>query len=49
MTRREIYFFLTAMFGGMVFSSIFLTHSTTWMFAIIPMLIGVCGLIFDRK
>lgn len=49
MNRREIYFFLAAMFGGIVFSSLFLSHSNTWQLAIIPMLIGVFGLIFDRK
>jgi hypothetical protein len=47
--RRQIYIPIFGIFGGMTFASIFLTHSSTWQISIIPFLIGLFGLIFDRK
>jgi hypothetical protein len=47
--KIQIYIALVAFFGGMMFSSIFITHSSTWGFAIAPFSIGLFGLIFDKR
>jgi hypothetical protein len=47
--KIQIYIALVAFFGGLTFASIFLTHSNNWYFTIIPFLIGLFGLLFDRK